>query len=209
MGAIYSQIFNQAGTPSGWTVFGNGTWNFDGSDATQTAVGASDPQTVLYTQDSFNANRTVQATVTFDTVDLTGSDQRIGICVLGRSSDGQGIHLFWNTQAGGQLRFLYDGIEWTTGPAFVVTAGNSYYFKAMYAQGVFYGKAWLVGNAEPAWQLTYVRVQPSGFVHSGISGNITSLLSKASYDDFTITESITPRRSNNLRPRIFGPGLAR
>ncbi len=204
------QSFSTSSIPTGYAEIGGGTWVYNSSTATQSVVSASDPQKVLYTQELFNVNRIVQAKVTFNSVDATGSNDRSGISVLSNSSTGNGVNLFWNSNAGGQLRFLNDGVEWNGGVAMVISATQTYFFKAMCLNGTFSGKAWLTTAAEPtAWQLTYT---PASFVstwlYSGLGGNVSSQVTKASFDDLYISD-FTTLTINKLRPRIFAPGIAR
>lgn len=193
----YFQGFYNTTIPTGWTQKGDGTWNYDGTDVTQTVVGAADPSKILYTATDFGSlNFMVMCKITFDTVDTSDTNQRLGIAIHTSNTTSLGVQLVWNSTTPGQLRYLDEGVSWEPGTAMVVAAGESWWFKCAYVGNTYYGKAWKITDAEPAaWQRTYTRTPAAGQVYAGIVGEPSNWISKGSYDNFTVsgvTQTLEP-----------------
>ncbi len=181
----YTQDFSGVVIPTGWTAFGNSTWAYNGATAQETVVGSEDPCKLLYTDVVHNKNRTVVAKVKFDAIG-TGDD-RVGITVLGQSSDGKGYNLVLH--GNNALAWLNDGIAWGSNTAIAPNVGETWWFKAQYLNGTFSGKAWKVGDSEPAWMITWTITPSDAFQYSGLTGNGSSATSRCTYDDFNIITS--------------------
>jgi len=188
---IHYQPFGQSSIPPNWQEFGNGTWTYDGATVTQTAVGAGDPQKVIYTGDTSPLERVVQALITFNSLGSTTND-RTGITILGDTVNGKGYNLV--VRSNNSLFFLNDLVVWGPGVTINPAVGESWWIKGMYRSGVFYGKAWKNGTNEPDWLKTWTQTPDASFINSGITGNSSSLTTKASFDEFSfygIPDSIT------------------
>lgn len=191
---VYQQLFGAASLPTGWTEFGNSTWVYDGATATQNVVGSADPNKVIFTGTTFlSQNRIVQATIKFNAVGTGDSDDRTGLTVIGRLSDGTGVNLL--LRGGTELWFLDDGTAWSDGFNYAFPSppqsGETWNFKALYDGVAYKGKAWKVGTPEPDWQIIWVRSPNTAMLYSGITGNGGSKTTKASFDNFYIY-STTP-----------------
>lgn len=190
---LYEQYFSGLSAPSGWTQVGNGTWTYDGDKAIQSTVGSQDPNKVIYTGADFPQERIVEAELTFTTINNAQVDDRVGIAVLARSSDGKGYSLSFRHN--NTLAFLNDGIEWSSGAGATTISpavGETWIFKAMYKNGVFYGKAWKNTDAEPDWMITWSRTPGATYIYSGLNGNVASKTTKATYDGFRISYVASP-----------------
>lgn len=182
----YYEPFNGGSIPSNWSEKGNGVWSYADNKVAQTTVGNNDPQKVLFQTNVLSQERVVRATL--EILALGNGDDRIGISILSRASDGNGVNLLFRYTAGQhRIYFLDDRIAWGTDfDAVSIAVGEKWHFKAKYEAGTFYGKVWKVDTDEPDWMITWVRTKDDTYIYSGITGNSNSLTHRASYDDFHV-----------------------
>lgn len=184
MGTIVDQYFENGAIPSGWSEFGNSTWSYDSGVLTLTVAGSSDPNKVQYTGAILSQQRTIQAELTFDSID-SNADSRIGISLLANNSNGQGYNLLY--RGDGILIFLNDLISWgPTNVSISPQVGETWIFKATYDGTNLKGKAWKKGTSEPGWQLTWAQTPSGTYLYSGVCGDSSNHTAKAQFDNILI-----------------------
>jgi hypothetical protein len=176
-----------------WSSYGSPdlTYNREYTTVSQNSAIADDPSDLYYTGWTQTQDRTVQCTITFNSVDTDGNDDRIGICLLndGDGSNGGNGAVCWVWSGSqGAMCFLQEGVGWGSETyEFVPQQDVPYTFKAKYilSTQTLYGKVWRVGDTEPDWQVISSLQVSSSFTYSGITFNSYGS-SVATYSDFDV-----------------------
>jgi hypothetical protein len=151
--------------PDDWVEYGGNSWSYINETAIPTVSNYADPTNTIYEAGSPSQERTVQASILFSALAFN-TDDRIGIAVLVRASDGTGFNFVLRN---GNVQFLNDGIEFQGGGVSISPQiGETWIFKANYnGAGVFSGKVWKQGNSEPGYQTSWSRTPDANMIYSG------------------------------------------
>lgn len=193
-----------SGTLANWTAVGGGTQSqsiVSGELLHVVTSGTGDPTKYMFSGGYTGTDMMVKAKIKVNSIGAA-SNARIGINLRGTLSGYGGYALLFRGDQPNQVRFLNEGVSFSSAYAFTWTTGTYYYFKLAVVGARCYGKVWAASGSEPDyWMFSYTTNGSRTSGYAGVIASTTNQTSNFNVDDFEVY-SITGVTANGTRELI-------